>query len=76
MNLLCIISLTAACLISGRFQSEEDELDYLFSSLEIGAKTRRYNNPGLVGMYSYTYLYIILLLYVCECSRFLRSLPV
>ena len=47
MNLPCIHYLHV---ISGGFQSEEDELDYLSPLLEIGAKTSRDISPPLVGM--------------------------
>ena len=51
------LSISPACFIVGGFQSEEDELDYLSSLLEIDDKTSKDNSPPSVGMYSYVYLY-------------------
>ena len=49
--------ISPTCFISGGFRSEEDELDYLSSLLEIDDKTSKDDSPPSVGMYSYVYLY-------------------
>ena len=51
------LSISPVCFILGGFQSEEDELDYLSSLLEVDDKTSKDNSQPSVGMYSYVYLY-------------------
>ena len=44
------------CFILGEFQSEEDELDYLSSLLEIDDKTSKDNSAPSVGTYVFVYV--------------------